>query len=102
MSKYVVLNPNGTFVGVLCHSYDEARELVLQKSGRVMGKVIPEMTCVTEHIHCPVNGYDCPYWQDGICLCEKPIDNCDDFASVWGDSEDYVCDGGSDCVAWGE
>lgn len=70
------------------------------------------------HFHCPVNGWDCPYYVDSTviegeveyCLCgmglpnpEKygfdlevsgmnPIVECDDFYSMWGacDPEDYT------------
>ena len=31
---YVVLNPDGTYAGVPCESYEEARELAAQKQGR--------------------------------------------------------------------
>lgn len=46
-----------------------------------------------KHFHCPVNGWDCPYYKDDGCLCtlKNPIEECDDFYGVWGDcdSEDY-------------
>lgn len=53
-----------------------------------------------KHYHCPVNGWDCPYYKDSegeeYCLCtlENPIENCDDFYSMWGDCdpEDYTDD----------
>lgn len=58
-----------------------------------------------KHYHCPVNGWDCPYYKDTdtiegeeeFCLCSlsDPIAECDDFYSMWGDCEpedytDYV------------
>ena len=27
------------------------------------------------HIHCPCNGYDCPYWKDGICSLYSEEEN---------------------------
>lgn len=46
-----------------------------------------------KHFHCPVNGWDCPYYKDSAnlggkeehCLCslENPMDDCDDFFSMW-------------------
>lgn len=33
-----------------------------------------------ESIYCPVNGWDCPYYGDGICHVKNPIKDCDDFA----------------------
>lgn len=53
----------------------------------------------TVHFHCPVNGWDCPYYQDSaiiggqeeFCLCtlERPYDDCSDFFFNV-DPEDYV------------
>lgn len=55
-----------------------------------------------KHFHCPVNGWDCPYYKDSeiiegeeeFCLCkmEDPFLDCDDFYSMWGDCdpEDYT------------
>ena len=50
------------------------------------------------HIHCPVNGWDCPYYTDEgqpcRCTLDNPMDECDDFYAMWGDvdSEDYTDD----------
>lgn len=49
------------------------------------------------HIHCPVNGWDCPYYgKYGTCKMwpeSDPVEECDDFYYFWGDEEgkDYVC-----------
>lgn len=103
MSKmYVVINPDGSYAGSLCHSLDEAKELAGAKLGRVIGEIrsIPHEVC--DHIHCPVNAYDCPYFESGhICSCENPIEECDDFAVCYDENEDYYCNQ-VDCVAWGE
>lgn len=44
-----------------------------------------------KHFHCPVNGWDCPYYTDTpqkcLCTLENPIEECDDFYSVWGDCD---------------
>ena len=49
-----------------------------------------------KHIHCPVNGWDCPYYSDILhpCLCtlENPIEDCDDFAAMWDVDDDYIDD----------
>lgn len=49
------------------------------------------------HIHCPANGYDCPYWKDGLCGLwseEKGYsdlyEECDDFAAFWDEGDDYI------------
>lgn len=47
------------------------------------------------HIHCPVNGWDCPYFKNSPipcqCTIDDPINECDDFASVWDEEDDYIC-----------
>ena len=49
-----------------------------------------------KHIHCPVNGWDCPYYTDAghscRCTLEDPWNDCDDFASMWDEDDDYVDD----------
>ena len=49
------------------------------------------------HIHCPANGYDCPYWKDGICSLYSeeenwadPLEECDDFGFFWEEGDDYI------------
>ena len=50
-----------------------------------------------EHVHCPVNAWDCPYFgKHDICTMypdSDPINECDDFYYFWGDddSKDYIC-----------
>ena len=47
------------------------------------------------HIHCPVNGWDCPYFDaNGCCMMypdQDPIEECDDFAIFWDVEDDYIC-----------
>ena len=58
-----------------------------------------------KHFHCPVNGWDCPYYKDSAnlagkeehCLCtlNNPYKECDDFYAMFGDDcspEDYTDD----------
>ena len=49
------------------------------------------------HIHCPVNGWDCPYYSDSPipcqCTLEDPMNECDDFSVFWDPDDDYVCHG---------
>jgi hypothetical protein len=47
---------------------------------------------MAKHYHCPVNGYDCPYYEEQpnhncVCTLENPMDECDDFAGSWEGSE---------------
>ena len=45
-------------------------------------------------IYCPVNGWDCPYFDaNGCCMMwpdTDPILECDDFAAVWDYGDDYI------------
>lgn len=45
-------------------------------------------------IYCPVNGWDCPYYDaNGCCMMypdTDPINECDDFAVFWDKDDDYV------------
>ena len=45
-------------------------------------------------IYCPVNGWDCPYYNtNGHCTMwpdADPIDECDDFSVFWDIGDDYV------------
>lgn len=49
------------------------------------------------HIHCPVNGWDCPYYSNFpipcACTLEDPMNECDDFATFWDPDDDYICHG---------
>jgi len=44
--------------------------------------------------YCPVNGWDCPYWErDGTCSIvdngDDPVKECDDAATFWDEDDDY-------------
>ena len=99
MKKYAVINPDGTYAGVPCENIDEARELANAKAGRVIAELNP--LPIVKHYHCPVNGFDCPYYEDGICGLDDPLADCDDFASLWDEGEEDWCDGGEECATWG-
>lgn len=51
---------------------------------------------IVEHIHCPVNGWDCPYYTDENhpcrCTLANPMEDCDDFANMWDEGDDYIDD----------
>ena len=36
-----------------------------------------------EKTYCPVNGWDCPYYKDGVCHIDDPQEDCDDWGSFW-------------------
>lgn len=54
------------------------------------------MKQIIKHIHCPVNDWNCPYYTDEKhhcrCTLEDPMKDCDDFAIMWDDEDDYVDD----------
>lgn len=49
------------------------------------------------HVHCTVNGWDCPYYSNdpypGMCILANPWIDCDDFATFWDADDDYWCFG---------
>lgn len=49
-----------------------------------------------KHIHCPVNGTDCPYYTDHghpcRCVLQNPYIDCDDFANMWDFDDDWIDD----------
>ena len=56
---------------------------------------------MAKHFHCPVNGWDCPYFEDDprnnhhcICTMSDPMNDCDDFAYSWKgyEPEEYTDD----------
>ena len=51
---------------------------------------------IVKHIHCPVNGWDCPYYTDENhpcrCTLANPMEDCDDFATFWDEGDDYIDD----------
>ena len=43
---------------------------------------------MAKHYHCPVNGWDCPYYKDEAdhpcqCTMEDPMAECEDFQYMW-------------------
>ena len=54
------------------------------------------MVYKVKHIHCPVNGWDCPYYTDEEhpcrCTLDDPMAECDDFATMWDEEDDYFDD----------
>lgn len=42
-----------------------------------------------EPVYCPVNGWDCPYYNQGLCCIADPVEDCDDFASFFPTREDW-------------
>lgn len=47
-------------------------------------------------VYCPVNGWNCPYYDaNGCCMMYPdgdPLKECDDFATFWNEGDDYVVD----------
>ena len=42
-----------------------------------------------EPIFCPVEGCDCPYYDNGLCFIRDPMEDCDDFASMFDSWEEW-------------
>ena len=49
-----------------------------------------------KHIHCPVNGWDCPHYSDDghpcRCTLSHPEEECDDFLAFWDLGDDWFDD----------
>lgn len=43
----------------------------------------------TYKIYCPVCGWGCPYFKNGECGIEDPLNECDDFTCFY--DEDDIC-----------
>ena len=58
-----------------------------------------------KHIHCPVNGWDCPYYSDEghpcRCTLSNPMGECDDFATFWDVGDDWMDDDWNPCETCG-
>ena len=39
--------------------------------------------------YCTVNGWDCPYYKNGVCHIDDPIEDCDDFGTFFESWEDW-------------
>lgn len=37
-----------------------------------------------EKTYCPVNGWDCPYYKNGVCHIDDPFEDCDDWYAMCG------------------
>ena len=42
-----------------------------------------------EPIFCPANGWDCPFYENGICYIANPVEECDDFGSFFESWEEW-------------
>ena len=40
-------------------------------------------------VYCPVNGWDCPYYEKGICYICDPMEDCDDWGIFWESWEEW-------------
>lgn len=40
-------------------------------------------------IYCTVNGWGCPYYENGICYIANPIAECNDFSLFFETWEDW-------------
>ena len=53
------------------------------------GKHFDPHTGNPEPIFCPANGWDCPYYENGICYIRNPMEDCDDWAYFWDSWEEW-------------
>ena len=65
----------------------------------ITGDILTSVKRYTEenkgHIHCPVNAWDCPYFDaNGCCMMypdSDPLKECDDFGCFWNEGDNYIC-----------
>lgn len=53
------------------------------------GKHFDPNTGKREPIYCPANGWDCPYYEKGICYIHDPMKDCDDWGTFWESWEEW-------------
>ena len=53
------------------------------------GKHFDPNTGKYEPIYCPANGWDCPYYENGICYIRNPMEDCDDWGMFWDSWEEW-------------
>ena len=53
------------------------------------GKHFDPHTGNPEPIFCPANGWDCPYYENGICYIHNPMEDCDDWGLFWESWEEW-------------
>ena len=77
--------------------YKENAEGIYQYYTKYIVKIDKNLPKSKGHIHCPCNGYDCPYWEKGICSMYSveegwldPMDECEDFGLFWDKGDDYI------------
>ena len=42
-----------------------------------------------EPIFCPVEGCNCSYYDSGLCFIRDPMEDCDDFYSIFDNWEEW-------------
>lgn len=53
------------------------------------GKHFNPYTGKREPIYCPTNGWDCPYYEKGICYIRDPMEDCNDWKVFWDSWEEW-------------
>ena len=53
------------------------------------GKHFDPNTGKREPVYCPANGWDCPYYENGICYIRDPMEDCDDWRMFWDSWEEW-------------
>ena len=43
-----------------------------------------------ETTFCPVNGWDCPYFKNGVCHVDDPQEDCDDWQMFFESWEEWL------------
>ena len=99
MKHFTVDLQDSAFYHILADTPEEALEQALEWFSERKPLIVVEELEEIGHIHCPANGWDCPYWKDGICTLypeHDPRTECDDFGAFWDGGDDYICNCGEE------
>ena len=53
------------------------------------GKHFNPYTGKLEPIYCPANGWDCPFYENGICYIRDPMEGCNAWGLFWDSWEEW-------------
>lgn len=96
MAKFsITLSDSVTYSPIEADNATQALEIALKQWAERQPTLesVKRLPNGKKHIHCPIEADSCPYFS-GIghpcrCTLADPINECEDFAAMWDDGEDY-------------
>lgn len=79
------------WLDALIADLQEAKKYIAELKGKEAMEKIKETDGYhnDEPIFCPVEGCNCPYYDSGLCFIRDPMEDCDDFASMFDSWEEW-------------